>query len=433
MVDISTHRIVDMINSRDGAEVTKWLETYPNLKVVSRDGSITYNNAITGAHPDAIQVSDRFHLLKNLTDYASEYLKKELKPKITIPKTGSCPETKQEPVNNPQPITATNISNENRKLTLKEKFEQIEPMKAQGMCKTQICKSLNMSTRVYDKLCGMTEDELKVYFCTRSETTHEEKVQKKLNLVNEIREIKATGHSIRSISRITGLSCSTISGYLDIGFSPVHASYGQKKAGILIKYIDDIEKCLQQGMMGTVIEKMIREKGYTGSSSSVKAYISDWKRHRKQIYSNTVSKDGVITETIERKDIFNLLYKPLAKVKTISENQFISVCREYPHFEVIHRLIWRFRQLLADKNEASLSEWLIGAQALGITEISSFVNGIERDIKAVKNAIIYPYSNGLAEASVNKLKLIKRIMYGRSHFDTLRLKVLNLEKIRALN
>ncbi|WP_420042285.1 transposase [Bacillus thuringiensis] len=45
------------------------------LEIVARDGSITYHNAITEAYPEAVQVSDRFHILKNLTDYASDVLK----------------------------------------------------------------------------------------------------------------------------------------------------------------------------------------------------------------------------------------------------------------------------------------------------------------------------------------------------------------------
>ena len=56
------------------------------------------------------------------------------------------------------------------------------------------------------------------------------------------------------------------------------------------------------------------------------------------------------------------------------------------------------------------------------------MNGLKRDIQAVRNAIIYEYNNGLAEGSVNKLKVIKMIMYGRNKFEMLRKKVLFLEK-----
>lgn len=59
-----------------------------------------------------------------------------------------------------------------------------------------------------------------------------------------------------------------------------------------------------------------------------------------------------------------------------------------------------------------------------IDEITSFVNGTAQDKRAVKNAIELEYNNGLAEGSVNKLKTIKRIMYGRSDFKMLRNKML---------
>jgi transposase len=80
MIDIETHRVIDLIPSRDCEEVVQWL----NLHVVSRDGSITYKKAITLSHPKAIQVSDRFHIIKNLTSYFKDYLMKYFKAKVII-------------------------------------------------------------------------------------------------------------------------------------------------------------------------------------------------------------------------------------------------------------------------------------------------------------------------------------------------------------
>lgn len=66
MVDLDTHRVIDLIESRDKEDVVKWLKTYPNIQVVSRDGSLTYAAAIKDAHPRVLQVSDKFHLLEEL-------------------------------------------------------------------------------------------------------------------------------------------------------------------------------------------------------------------------------------------------------------------------------------------------------------------------------------------------------------------------------
>ena len=57
-------------------------------------------------------------------------------------------------------------------------------------------------------------------------------------------------------------------------------------------------------------------------------------------------------------------------------------------------------------------------------ELDRYINGLKTDLQAVKNGIAYPYNNGLAEGSVNKIKLIKRIMYGRNSFALLKSKIL---------
>jgi transposase len=76
------------------------------------------------------------------------------------------------------------------------------------------------------------------------------------------------------------------------------------------------------------------------------------------------------------------------------------------------------------KNVEKVEEWIEKASNLKIRKIDKFVNGLKRDIQAVRNVIIYGYDNGLAEGCVNKLK---RTMYGRNKFEMLRQKVLFLE------
>lgn len=83
-----------------------------------------------------------------------------------------------------------------------------------------------------------------------------------------------------------------------------------------------------------------------------------------------------------------------------------------------------FKNILYSKNVSNIDTWLIEAKQLNVPEINSFVDLIESDLEAVKNAIIYEYSNGVIEGFNNKTKVIKRQMYGRCNFDLLRLKIL---------
>ncbi|MCM1201260.1 MAG: transposase [Bacteroides fragilis] len=86
-----------------------------------------------------------------------------------------------------------------------------------------------------------------------------------------------------------------------------------------------------------------------------------------------------------------------------------------------------FKQTLFSKKESEPGKWPEETEALEIEELSGFVNGIKRDVDAVRNAIRPDYNNGLAEGSVNKLKVVKRIMYGRNSFELLKGKLLRLE------
>jgi transposase len=111
----------------------------------------------------------------------------------------------------------------------------------------------------------------------------------------------------------------------------------------------------------------------------------------------------------------------------LSLEQLEKVYDKYPMFKKIIDLVNRFKAVLKCKHIEDLDKWIGNAIALENKEVSSFINGITRDLTAVKNAIQYDYNNGLAEGSVNKLKVIKRIMYGRCSFEMLRKKILRRE------
>ena len=84
MIDIESRKIIDMIESRESEKVSEWLKGYANLEIVSRDGSMSYKTAIEKADKEIIQISDRFHIFKNFTDYCKEHILRTIKPKIKI-------------------------------------------------------------------------------------------------------------------------------------------------------------------------------------------------------------------------------------------------------------------------------------------------------------------------------------------------------------
>ena len=80
-----------------------------------------------------------------------------------------------------------------------------------------------------------------------------------------------------------------------------------------------------------------------------------------------------------------------------------------------------FVRLLKRKDPNALDSWLAAAEA---SELRSFVAGLRRDYDAVLAAVLFTWSNGQVEGQVNRLKLLKRTMYGRASFALLRKRVL---------
>ena len=83
-----------------------------------------------------------------------------------------------------------------------------------------------------------------------------------------------------------------------------------------------------------------------------------------------------------------------------------------------------FRKMVREQQSGNLDAWLEEAQASGVITLRTFAEGIKLDYAAVRSALESPWSNGQTEGQVNRLKTIKRQMYGRANFDLLRQRVL---------
>jgi transposase len=101
----------------------------------------------------------------------------------------------------------------------------------------------------------------------------------------------------------------------------------------------------------------------------------------------------------------------------------LSLC--HPEGELAYTLVQQFAQMLRTRTGEQLDAWLEKVRASQIREFQSFVLGIERDKAAAVAGLTLPQNNGLVEGKVNKLKLIKRMGYGRAGFPLLRQRVLH--------
>jgi transposase len=120
------------------------------------------------------------------------------------------------------------------------------------------------------------------------------------------------------------------------------------------------------------------------------------------------------------------------------ENRSEGEIRTLQRLKTVHRITERcctlfeeFAVMLRDKYQRNterahrqLEAWTERAKASGIAEMKAFAVKLLQDSEAVVAAMTLPYSQGQTEGRVNKLKLVKRSMYGRGKFDLLRQRVL---------
>ncbi len=81
---------------------------------------------------------------------------------------------------------------------------------------------------------------------------------------------------------------------------------------------------------------------------------------------------------------------------------------------------------MRQRDHEALAPWLGAASASDLVEFREFAAGIERDRAAVEAALTTPWSSGTTEGQVNRIKMVKRAMFGRANFDLLRKRVLRV-------
>jgi transposase len=177
---------------------------------------------------------------------------------------------------------------------------------------------------------------------------------------------------------------------------------------------------------GSKLWREIREQGFAHSSSNVSRFVAQLRREgkappRKNSHGGTVcSPQGPTARHLA------LLTVQRAERLDEEETAYLTYLRAADTvIETACRLSQEFAQLLRERAGDRLDAWIETVTASGITELNRCAAGFLTDESAVRAGLTLVWSNGQVESTVNRLKLIKRWMYGRANFDLLRQRVLH--------
>jgi transposase len=166
-----------------------------------------------------------------------------------------------------------------------------------------------------------------------------------------------------------------------------------------------------------------RPQGYQGSAQTIYRYLRGLRQKRRVIWKPEVPHAPL--QDFSAHEAVWLFARAPDSLEEQEQETLTAICQASETARTTYQLVQEFRHLLHHRQGEKLDPWLTKCTASQIRELQSFVQGVERDKAAVVAGLTLSQNNGLVEGKVNKLKLIKRMGYGRAGFELLRQRVLH--------
>jgi transposase len=362
LVDLERQHPVDLLPDREAETLAQWLKAHPGVEIISRDRANAYIEGATKGAPGAIQIADRWHLLKNLSEALQKMLEKH-----------------------PADLRLA------AKLVQMRRYTQEFAAISSQITNTTLPASVEQPTN------------------------HRQK------LFDEVMQLNAQGDSNCAIARQLHIDRRTAARYINIGELPRRVA--PQNVSTVKPHLAYIKRRWREGCKnGRQLWREIQAQGYTGSYSSVRRAIE---RHLRSSDGRQGSdSDMPPVRPLSARRAVNLLVTLPANLTDEQHLEREMLCLSCSDAAEAYPLAQRFVTMIKEKQAEALDVWLQDAQASDVSQLRNFAQSLMRDYDAVKAALTFEWSNGPVEGQVNRLKLIKRQMYGRAEFDLLRQRVL---------
>jgi transposase len=405
LINVETGRPLDLLPDRTAEAVKPWLSTHPEIQVVNRDRASAFADAVSQVLPHATQVADRYHLVQNLREHLQQLLdhKRTCLPFVEDTTLKRTPESPAEKASLPSDLTLNTVSYPSPGTLPSEQQEML-------------CTEADLSCLTY------------------AERKKKINRDKRVSRYEEVMALHQEGLGQRTIACTLGISRNTVQQYVS---SPAFPERTEGKArhskhkSKLDSYLPYLREQWNTGNHnGSLLFTQIKERGYTGCQSGLRKVLSEWRTELPpQRTRGNPRKPRIFTQQRQRRlssrSASFLMILPSEKLTNREQHHIQHICQASSDLHAVYRLSQEFVLLLKERQAEALDDWLKRAKEGQIPELTSFVNGIRRDYAAVHAAFSFEWSNGMTEGHVNRLKFLKRQMFGRAHLDLLRVKVLH--------
>ena len=362
LLDLEHHRVIDLLPDRSQLTFAQWLQLHPEVRIISRDRGGDYAAGASLGAPQAEQIADRFHLLQN----AGEVLERCLtRHHAVLTQVAQALIPADVAARTTKRTPAEERRKQDRRAARHETYERVVALQQQGVSSVQIAKQL-------------------------------------------------------------GLARGTVLRYVRAASFPELAPRPRPRQ--IDPYLPYLRERWNAGEHNArALWREIRAQGYGAGDEQVRRIVNAWRTdphaHGNQPTIAAGPAKGEMTTYSVRKTRW-LLWKPVSALRE-GEARYVAALKDLcPQIAQAQDLLLAFRTLVTEQRPEQLDPWLDMCDQSGIAELVGFAQGVRRDYAAVKAALRYVWSQGPVEGHINRLKTIKRQMYGRAGFALLRRRVL---------
>jgi transposase len=406
LINLETRRPLDLLPDRTAEAVKPWLASHPEIQVVSRDRASAFADAVSQVLPHATQIADRYHLVQNLREHLQRLLdrKRSCLPLVEDTALKGKEANPKEKAASPADLTlGANSDPGPGPLPLEQQ-------------EVQTCMEADLSCLTY------------------AERKKQISRDKRVFRYEEVMALHREGLGQRAIARQLRISRNTVQRYVcSPGFPERAEGSGVRASGKtkLDPYLPYLREQWNAGIHNcSHLFDEVKQRGYTGCQSGLRKRLSQWRAELPpRRWRGNPPKPRLFApkgrRRLSSRSASFLMILPAEKLTARQRPQIESICQASSELHQVYLLGQEFVTMLKERRAEALDEWLKQAKESHVAELKSFANGILRDYAAVYAACSRPESNGITEGHVNRLKYLKRQMFGRAHLDLLRVKVLH--------
>jgi transposase len=380
LVDLERRQPVELLPDRTAETVAQWLREHPGVEVIARDRSSTYAEGARQGAPNATQVADRFHLLQNLAE--------ALEPVFTT---------------HDRALQAVNAALRQQPVPLPDG---------------------TVAVAVPPPPTPPAEEARAAQRAARRQARYD-----------EAWALHRQGWSTAAIAAQVGCSRRTIERSLQMPTWPGRQHrrhYGRSvinpyKAYLLERWNAGCHTAIQ-------LFRELQLRGYPGSYRRVTAYVSRIRqaqgippRRQGRRQRLPVVAEPVAQPLTPRRATWLVLRREAKRTATEAQ-QLAQLREQHPAVAEAIDLAEDFTQLVRQRQPERLDAWLQRATASTLEALQRFASGLREDYEAVKAGVTLPWSTSPVEGHINRLKMVKRQMFGRARLDLLRRRFLRASR-----